>query len=360
MHKELGITRAELVSLAFFLGSDYCAGVNGIGIVNALEVLQAFPMNRTDSDKAEDTAPLPGLRMFKDWLGGFDFVSELVKRSTKDTRNKRKSGKKMQRKKKSYDDEAPDNSSAADDPDALEVSKSTYSASSIAAVSVKDEYSDVDGDEDESKLKLAIANFEKKHRGGRSKWSVPASFPEQAIVHAYLNPVAKEYDEDFAWTDPNLTAIRVYCTNMLGWTHDEVSLKVDPVLKRFMDRPKQGLQSRIDSHFFSYDSNQRFAKVASERLRSAITNKTGSTKAVPTGLETGTEQKETENDIFMLSSVMGSRKRKSSRTGVKKSTTLAAAVSIEMEAKGISKTKKTKKTSRAFSDDEDEAVIVIG
>lgn len=39
---ELGIDRQGLINLAYLLGSDYTRGVRGIGIVNSMEVLQAF------------------------------------------------------------------------------------------------------------------------------------------------------------------------------------------------------------------------------------------------------------------------------------------------------------------------------
>ena len=43
----MGLEREDLVALAYFLGSDYCEGVHGVGIVNALEILQAFPMKQS-------------------------------------------------------------------------------------------------------------------------------------------------------------------------------------------------------------------------------------------------------------------------------------------------------------------------
>ena len=40
---ELGLDRERLAELALLLGSDYTEGVSGVGIVNALEVVTAFP-----------------------------------------------------------------------------------------------------------------------------------------------------------------------------------------------------------------------------------------------------------------------------------------------------------------------------
>lgn len=37
--EELGLTREKLIYLALFLGSDYTEGIKGVGIVNAMEVI---------------------------------------------------------------------------------------------------------------------------------------------------------------------------------------------------------------------------------------------------------------------------------------------------------------------------------
>lgn len=92
---EMGLGRGDLVALAYFLGSDYTEGVSGVGIVNAMEVLEAFPMHSSSpspssahpstteqssssssSSAVADT--LRGLRQFKEWLQGYDFTSEVL------------------------------------------------------------------------------------------------------------------------------------------------------------------------------------------------------------------------------------------------------------------------------------------
>ena len=42
IEKELGLDRNKLILLAYFLGCDYTLGVKGIGIVNAIEIIEAF------------------------------------------------------------------------------------------------------------------------------------------------------------------------------------------------------------------------------------------------------------------------------------------------------------------------------
>ena len=73
--KEMGLKKGQFVALAMLLGGDYTPGVSGVGIVNGIEILSAFPMN-------ED--PTNGLKHFKEWMEGFDPL-DLVKGNSKVT-----------------------------------------------------------------------------------------------------------------------------------------------------------------------------------------------------------------------------------------------------------------------------------
>jgi len=57
------LERNHLVALAMLLGGDYTDGVKGVGIVNGMEVLQAFDMSQGTKH---------GLKAFRKWLDGFD------------------------------------------------------------------------------------------------------------------------------------------------------------------------------------------------------------------------------------------------------------------------------------------------
>ena len=61
--EEMNLTQDSLVALAMLLGGDYTEGVKGVGIVNGMEVLQAF-------DVAQGCEA--GLKRFRKWLDGFD------------------------------------------------------------------------------------------------------------------------------------------------------------------------------------------------------------------------------------------------------------------------------------------------
>eukprot|EP00501_MAST-03F_sp_TOSAG23-6_P000025 GSMAST32.ASY1.ANO1.26.1 assembled CDS len=56
IEKGLGLSRKDLIHIALLLGSDYTDGVKGIGIVNACEVVSAFPNSN-----------LSGLEKFGHW-----------------------------------------------------------------------------------------------------------------------------------------------------------------------------------------------------------------------------------------------------------------------------------------------------
>jgi len=60
--KKLGLGKNEMVALAMLLGGDYTDGVKGVGIVNGLEILQAFPVANGVKE---------GLTAFRKWLDGF-------------------------------------------------------------------------------------------------------------------------------------------------------------------------------------------------------------------------------------------------------------------------------------------------
>jgi len=61
--RELGLGRNQMVALAMLLGGDYTDGVKGVGIVNAMEILQVFDTSLNVKS---------GLENFRKWLDDFD------------------------------------------------------------------------------------------------------------------------------------------------------------------------------------------------------------------------------------------------------------------------------------------------
>jgi len=236
----MGLHREDLVALAYFLGSDYCEGVTGVGIVNAVEIIHAFPMQQQQGSSSGDVVqvgagPLRGLRQFKDWLHGFDLEQELRVTS--------KAGVKED----------------SSDEKLVCVYCSPVSIHfTILPAPVRF---------------LQIA-FTEKHKHGRSRWTVPASFPDPLVARAYLSPQADSSPERFAWTVPDVRSVRSFCSDRLGWTEAQVwwrrpwcgveivlavngvlffiilqmDMAIDPVLRRYAERSHQVRETHYVCH----------------------------------------------------------------------------------------------------------------
>ncbi|KAI9905907.1 hypothetical protein PsorP6_014178 [Peronosclerospora sorghi] len=80
IERELGFSREQLIALALLLGSDYTDGVHGIGIVNASEIVAAYP-------------GIEGLREFKDWVREFHVAEEAERVARKGKKKKNEENK---------------------------------------------------------------------------------------------------------------------------------------------------------------------------------------------------------------------------------------------------------------------------
>ncbi|KAJ0854621.1 putative exodeoxyribonuclease I [Helianthus annuus] len=167
---ELGLTREKLIRMAMLLGSDYTEGISGIGIVNAVEVINAFP--------EED-----GLHKFREWIESPD-PSILGKVDSKEGSNTRKRGS---------------------------------NASAEEASTVDD-------------LKRI---FMDKHRNVSKNWHIPSTFPSDAVVSAYASPQVDKSTEPFSWGKPDLFVLRKLCFEKFGWGTQKSDELLLPVLKEY-------------------------------------------------------------------------------------------------------------------------------
>ena len=94
---ELGLDQASLIAMAYLLGSDYTDGVKGIGIVNSMEIIQAFMRNPeqevvigsidvTSQNLFCETVAsadriMSSLRLFKKWVD--DYTVDVISDSKK-------------------------------------------------------------------------------------------------------------------------------------------------------------------------------------------------------------------------------------------------------------------------------------
>ncbi|XP_075493935.1 DNA repair protein UVH3-like [Primulina tabacum] len=213
IENELGLNREKLINMALLLGSDYTEGVSGIGIVNAMEVVNAFP---------EKT----GLHEFREWiespdptiLGNFDGQS----------------GKSKGKGSKDHDTLKSCSSSNADERSC---------------------------DQDHKMMKQT---FMDKHRNVSKNWHIPSSFPSDAVISAYTSPQVDKSNEPFSWGKPDLFALRKLCWEKFGWGSSKADELLLPVLKEYN---KHETQLRLEAF---YTFNERFAKIRSKRIKKAV------------------------------------------------------------------------------------------
>ncbi|KAA8495842.1 DNA repair protein UVH3 [Porphyridium purpureum] len=183
---ELGLDQARLVRLALLLGSDYTEGVRGIGIVNASEVIHAFP-------ELEDER---GLSDFANWVRSPHFERF----------------------------------------DIGDSSQMKQGAASAVRLSPFEPNSEKD-------------KFAYKHRNLKKHWILRDDFPSKTVIAAYENPDVDKNRHPFTWHQVNPTGLEQFCWAKFGWDARKTHESLDPVLARWNPEAPTLRQSRIDDFF---------------------------------------------------------------------------------------------------------------
>ncbi|KAJ7974538.1 DNA repair protein UVH3 [Quillaja saponaria] len=228
VEKELGLTREKLIHTALLLGSDYTEGVSGIGIVNAIEVVNAFP--------EED-----GLLKFREWVESPD-PTILGKFDAKTGSSAKKKGLVVDGTMNSL------NGNMGDDQNISCTKEQKQSASYI---------------------KETKQNFMDKHRNVSKNWHIPSAFPSEAVIAAYTSPQVDKSTDPVTWGKPDRLVLRKLCWEKFGWTGQKADELLLPVLKEYN---KHETQLRLEAF---YTFNERFAKIRSKRIKKALKGITG-------------------------------------------------------------------------------------
>ncbi|KAF6175950.1 hypothetical protein GIB67_003438 [Kingdonia uniflora] len=232
IESELGLTREQLIRMALLLGSDYTEGVSlqkmsekmfllcsGIGIVNAIEVVNAFP--------EED-----GLQKFREWFESPD-------PTILGTLNGQNGAKSKKRKSKVKNDDGSFNQGQEDN-------------------------------QPEDDIDDTRQIFMDKHRNISKNWHISSSFPSEAVISAYVSPQVDRSTEAFSWGKLDLFVLRKLCWDKFGWSNQKADELLVPVLKEYN---KHETQLRLEAF---YTFNERFAKVRSQRIKKAVKGIRGS------------------------------------------------------------------------------------
>ncbi|KAL0450637.1 UNVERIFIED_CONTAM: DNA repair protein UVH3 [Sesamum latifolium] len=165
IENELGLDREKLIHMALLLGSDYTEGISGIGIVNAIEVVNAFP----EKD---------GLREFREWIESPDptILGKLDVDAGGTSRRKGSKGSQSMMGGSSSNGEGMSCDQSAPQP------------------------------VDEAKRIKQI--FMDKHRNVSKNWHIPSTFPSDAVILAYASPQVDKSTDPFSWGKPDHFVLR--------------------------------------------------------------------------------------------------------------------------------------------------------
>ncbi|XP_037491577.1 DNA repair protein UVH3 isoform X2 [Jatropha curcas] len=233
IEKELGLNREKLIRMALLLGSDYTEGISGIGIVNAIEVVNAFP--------EED-----GLKKFREWIESPDptILEKFV----------RQNGSSMRRK-----------GSKVGDSDSNCATSNTGEVNSFGQNIPQVHEQEQSEDNTQEIQRIFMVN----HRNVSKNWHIPSSFPSDAVLSAYSSPQVDKSTEPFTWGKPDIQVLRKLCWEKFGWGIQKSDELLLPVLKEYN---KRETQLRMEA-FYSF--NERFAKIRSKRIKKALKGITG-------------------------------------------------------------------------------------
>ena len=249
---ELGLDRVKMAHLALLLGSDYTEGVQGVGIVNALEIVTAFQ-------------GVEGLTEFKKWCDTSEFTGAVPKALRAKALPAPK-GKKQGEKGKGKID-------GVSDEDEDEVMVIDENPSSVMVIDDVPTSQDPNIDSSSNPLRDA---FFAQHKSVKKGWDLPSGFPSAAVLEAYSNPSVDSSREKLTWGKPDLQMLRLFCEERFDWLVTRTDKLLVPVLTLW---EKADHQSRIDRFFHHasapHEFNERFAKYRSERIRTAVAGLTG-------------------------------------------------------------------------------------
>ncbi|KAI3452401.1 hypothetical protein Pfo_009066 [Paulownia fortunei] len=226
IENELGLDREKLIHMALLLGSDYTEGISGIGIVNAIEVVNAFP--------GKD-----GLHEFREWIESPD-PTILGKLDVEAGGNSRRKGSK-----------GGENIMSG-------------SSSNVEGFSCDQNVPQIVDD-----AKRIKQIFMDKHRNVSKNWHINSSFPSDAVISAYASPQVDKSTDPLSWGKPDLFVLRKLCWEKFGWGTSKADELLLPVLKEYN---KHETQLRLEAF---YTFNERFAKIRSKRIKKAVKGITG-------------------------------------------------------------------------------------
>ncbi|CAI5529098.1 unnamed protein product [Closterium sp. Naga37s-1] len=318
VQRELGLSKRHLVRMAMLLGCDYTPGISGIGVVNAIEVIHAFPGAR-------------GLQRFRHWLdsphaaalarllpggpeggaqgGAVDGADgwedddgwwEDEESDEEEEGEEGEEGEGGRGKGNGRKGEGMEREGSGKGKGERSGRKGERSGKKGERSGRKGEEQGKGGSQEDREARRALAEarrreFEATHAGVRRQWVVPGNFPSPAVAAAFNRPHVDRSTAPPSWHPPDLPALRQLCVAKLGMAPEKADALLLPVVKAASSRQAQ---QRLEA-FYSF--KQRFAKIRSRRVQRAVTGIAGSAARhlmLPPSGVTAPEEDDADEDIL--------------------------------------------------------------
>ena len=153
--------------------------------------------------------------------------------------------------------------------------------------------------------------FKFKHRNVRKTWNLPSGFPSQEVVAAYLDPKIDSSKEKFTFARPDVDLLRQFCAQRFGWESARTDELLMPAIKAHDERQTQQTLDNFVAH------RERFAKIKSKRLRTAVAGITGRVNE-----KLGVEEEDLEGQPAAKKTKMTPPKKKKATTTTTTTTTV--------------------------------------
>ncbi|CAD7928556.1 unnamed protein product [Amoebophrya sp. A120] len=277
--QHLGLAYDDLIALAMLLGCDYTVGVKGIGIVNALEILQAFGAKRFVEEQTASNQNGGALQVASSSSASTSGIIPEVDQH-------------------------------------LQTAAGTSSSSGVAfdwlteLRHLKEWAQDVANFDNKEYFDAAKipADFHKKHRALRPYWVFPPDFPSVEVWNAFQHPVVDHSKEKFVWGGVDVDRI----TTIVGrYMTDALVLRTLDIT-RLNEMQQQRRQEDYLKEFFTFEDEQPIAMVRSKRLQLAIRRMR---KANGDDVEEVEAAPATQGEVEFLEDDSGNHKRQGTAAG---------------------------------------------
>ena len=256
IEKQLGLNRERMIQLAMLLGSDYTIGIDGIGIVNAMEVLAGF----SDADNEKGVESLEGLKQFKKWTEN----QTLSLPGAKGAKVRKHLEKVKSEEEKTQIEDKGDSLALVVVPDDHEARKK-----------LDDDAGETTANDEN--VSAARKRFYQEHQTKKTTWKFPPSFPDEAVRVAYAEPKVDPSEEDFVWDQTPLERdILDFFRERLNWPEDFTSDTLRPMYDKIKERNEKYKQKTMQDYFESLvQKSDGFTKIKSKRLAMAVADLKG-------------------------------------------------------------------------------------